>query len=73
MYFVYQKRIVWYYRYEADGREFVMFLDDRLRVEEEQDYLQRIETQPDRYTKDVYFGKTSVLRYADAHVQYGGS
>jgi hypothetical protein len=56
-YFVYQKRIIWYYRYEADGRRFVTFLDERLRVEEEQDYLQRIETQPELYTKDGYFEK----------------
>jgi hypothetical protein len=56
-YFVYQKRIIWHYQYEVNGRRFVTFLDERLRVEEEQDYLQRIETQPELYSKDGYFEK----------------
>jgi hypothetical protein len=56
-YFVYQKRIIWYYQYELNLRRFVTFLDERLRVEEEQDYLQRLETQPELYTKDGYFEK----------------
>jgi transposase len=56
-YFVYQKRIIWHYQYNVNGRQFITFMDERLRVEEEQDYLQRIETQPDLYTKEGYFEK----------------
>jgi transposase len=47
--FTYQKRIIWYYKYSKDGSNYITFLDDRLRVEEETDYLQRIETRPDSY------------------------
>jgi transposase len=56
-YFVYQKRIIWYYPYEAGGRKFVTFMDERLRVNEEEDYLQRIATQPDSYSEEAYFEK----------------
>jgi hypothetical protein len=54
-YFVYQKRIIWYYQYGHKGRPFVAFLDERLRVEEEQDYLQRVGTHPDSYSEQDYF------------------
>jgi transposase len=39
--FTWQGRIIWYYRYAVGGQAFVTCLDDRLRVEEEQDYLVR--------------------------------
>jgi hypothetical protein len=56
-YFIYQNRIIWYYGYDADGKHFITFMDERLRVEEEQDYLQRIETQPEKYNEQDYFDK----------------
>jgi hypothetical protein len=56
-YFVYQKRIIWYYQYEKEGKKYVTFLDDKLRVEEESDYLLRVETHPEEYTKAGYLGK----------------
>jgi hypothetical protein len=52
--FVWQGRIIWCYRHEAGGQAFVTYLDDRLRVEEEQDYLVRITTHPDAYTEEGY-------------------
>jgi transposase len=52
--FVWQGRVIWYYQYEARGYTFITYLDDRLRVEEEQDYLARITTHPDTYTEKGY-------------------
>jgi hypothetical protein len=52
--FIWQGRVIWYYQYEASGLQFITCLDDRLRVEEEQDYLARITTHPDGYTETGY-------------------
>jgi transposase len=53
-FFIYQKRIIWYYQYENAGKKYVTFLDERLRVEEEQDYLQRMQEKQEKYTKENY-------------------
>jgi hypothetical protein len=52
--FIWQGRVVWYYQWEAGGHGFITCLDDRLRVEEGQDYLARITTHPDTYTEEGY-------------------
>jgi hypothetical protein len=52
--FIWQGRVIWYYQYEDSGHWFITCLDDRLRVEEEQDYLSRITTHPDGYTEGGY-------------------
>jgi transposase len=52
--FTWQGRIIWRYQYEAGGQTFITYLDDRLRVEEEQDYLIRITTHPEAYTEAGY-------------------
>jgi transposase len=57
-YFVHEGRIIWYYQYEKDGKQLITYLDERLRVEEEQDYLLRIETQPETHTKEQFFEKS---------------
>jgi hypothetical protein len=54
-YFIWQGRVIWYYEYEKNGRPFVTYLDERLRVEEEQDYLQRTQTHPDGYSEESYY------------------
>lgn len=46
-YFLFEKRAVWYYGYRLrggplEGKRVVVFLDERLRAEEEKDYLSRI-------------------------------
>ncbi|TAD85860.1 MAG: hypothetical protein EAY75_10150 [Bacteroidetes bacterium] len=56
-YFIYQRRIIWYYRYEAEGENFITFLDESLRAHEESDYAARIVTLPDSYTKDKFIDK----------------
>jgi hypothetical protein len=52
--FTWQGRVIWYYHYEVSGHTFITYLDDRLRVEEEQDYLTRITIHPDGYTEAGY-------------------
>jgi transposase len=45
-YFLFEKRAIWYYSYklcagELTGRQITVFMDERLKVEEEKDYLSR--------------------------------
>jgi hypothetical protein len=56
-YFLFQERIIWYYSYHKDGCNLITFLDERLRVEEERDYLRRIESHPDTHSKKAFDGK----------------
>ena len=56
-YFSYQKRVIWYYEYKNKGQKIITYLDERLRVEEESDYLNRIKTHPDKYTETDFFEK----------------
>jgi len=50
-YFIFQKRIIWYYSYQKKDYRLITFLDEALRLNEESDYLSRIETHPEEYTK----------------------
>ncbi len=50
-YFLFEKRAVWYYSYklqdgELTGKRITVFLDERLKTEEEKDYLLRMEDTP---------------------------
>jgi transposase len=56
-YFIYQERIIWYYQYEIDSMKLVTFLDEKLRIKEESDYLQRIISKPEEYTIEKYYQK----------------
>jgi len=56
-YFLYQNRIIWYYQYEKEGKKLITFLDEKLRVEEEADYLRRIQTMPEKYSEKDFFEK----------------
>ena len=53
-YFIFQKRIIWYYAYERDGYKLITFLDEELRISEERDYLSRIESHPESYSKNKF-------------------
>jgi len=58
-YFLFEKRAIWYYKYELEGgnlkgKKVIVFLDERLRAEEEKDYLSRIEKN-DTATLDNFF------------------
>lgn len=66
-YFKYNNHYIWYDTVAHDQKKIHLFLDDQLRVREERDYLDRIQTQPEKYTdvgfqeKLPYFGTFSVL------------
>jgi hypothetical protein len=60
-YFTYQKRVIWYYEYEKDGQALTTYLDERLKVEEEADFLTRTKTHPDEYKEEDFFEKIDHL------------
>lgn len=53
-YFIYQNRIIWYYSYKIEDEAFITFLDEGLRAKEEADYVSRISTLPETYTKEKF-------------------
>ena len=58
-YFLFEKRAIWYYSYKLKagglkGRKMTVFLDERLRAEEEKDYLSRTEKE-DARTLETFF------------------
>jgi len=53
-YFVFQKRIIWYHTYQKGDYHLTTFLDESLRLEEERDYLLRIESHPESFTKEKF-------------------
>ena len=56
-YFIYQERVIWYYQYEKESMKLITFLDEKLRVKEESDYLLRIISKPEAYSSDKYYEK----------------
>ena len=55
-YFKFQKRYIWYRKKRIKrGLMLYIFLDERLRVKEEEDYLSRIETHPEEYDRDGFY------------------
>jgi len=56
-YFFFQDRIIWYYSYLKEGYQLITFLDEALRVKEEKDYLSRIETHPEKNSKQKFDDK----------------
>jgi len=70
-YFVFQDRVIWYYAYERDGYKLITFLDEALRLKEERDYLSRIETHPENYSKEKFdeklhrFGTMTIIHRFD--------
>lgn len=57
-YFKHDKRHVWHKEKEVEkGKKVVIFLDETLRLMEEEDYLTRMQTHPEEYTKEGYLEK----------------
>jgi hypothetical protein len=56
-FFTYQNRVLWYCSYKKDNLNVVTFLDDHLRVWEENDYLNRTKTHPEKYSMEKYYEK----------------
>jgi len=56
-YFMFEKRAIWYYSYPIDDkRKIIVFLDEKLKAEEEKDYLSRIE-KDDKEGLEKFFEK----------------
>jgi hypothetical protein len=53
-YFIFQDRIIWYYAYGQENYKLITFLDEALRIEEERDYLSRIVSHPEGYSKNKF-------------------
>ena len=57
-FFLHEKRPVWFKKHELENGLYLhLFLDEPLRVKEENDYLIRISTHPENYTVDKYLIK----------------
>jgi transposase len=70
-YFIFQERIIWYYSYRNGNYNMITFLDEALRIKEERDYLSRMETHPESYSRDGFdkklhqFGTLSIVYKVD--------
>jgi hypothetical protein len=63
-YFVHEKRIIWHQEYyiTTDKRlSMFLFLDETLRIKEEKDYLERIETHPESYSLEQYHQRRNMF------------
>ncbi|GAB4406285.1 MAG: transposase [Thermodesulfovibrionales bacterium] len=56
-YFKFNNRYIWYYSYPVDKRMIHCYLDERLRIREEHDYLTRIETHPETHTIEDFYSR----------------
>jgi transposase len=57
-FFKFQERIIWYYTYKTkEGLTVNVYLDEELKTEEIKDYLNRIETHPEKYNMNTFFEK----------------
>ena len=56
-FFMFEKRVVWFYEYTEDGARYIVFQDSNLRTEEEKDYMQRLEAQEENYSIEGYMEK----------------
>ena len=60
-FFEHEKRIIWYRKYKADGLSLFLFLDESLRLNEDGDYLRRIQTHPESYSMQEYHIKRNTF------------
>ncbi len=54
-YFMYQKRIIWYYQKIQDGKRVIVYKNEELKNEEINDYLRRCETLPESYSTQGFY------------------
>ena len=69
-YFLFEKRVIWYYEYKVRsgdlaGKRIIVYLDERLKTEEERDYILRLEDE-EREIEELFenqhkFGTIAVL------------
>jgi hypothetical protein len=56
-YFLYQERVIWYYEYQQAEMKIITFLDEKLKIKEENDYILRIKSMPEEYTETKFYEK----------------
>lgn len=56
-FFKFEKRVIWYYSLYKEGRKVIVFLDQELKITEERDFLDRIESCPEEYTIEMFHEK----------------
>lgn len=57
-YFLHEKRVIWHKQHETEKQLMLhLFVDDGLRVKEENDYLSRIKTHPEEYSIEQFHDK----------------
>ncbi len=56
-FFKFQGRIIWHYSYVRENLAVNVYLDEELKLEESKDYLNRIETMPEKYDLDGFYQK----------------
>ena len=62
VYFRYQGRTIWHKEQSIDGRRVVIFFDEEHRIEEDRDYLSRVDSgKYEKYTMDSYHAKVEVF------------
>ena len=68
-YFLFGKRVIWHYEREVRGRRVILFLDERLKVEEEKDFILHVEDgklgMEDFYRKEGVLGTIAVITNTD--------
>lgn len=60
-FFTHEKRMVWYMQIELEDGIIHLFLDDSLKLKEENDYLERISNNPETNTLEKYHQKSSTF------------
>lgn len=56
-YFKYEDRMIWMTQYMNNGINVKLFKDDKLKTQEQKDYLQRIDSKIDGYTREKFNAK----------------
>ncbi len=70
-FFKFQDRIIWHYTIEKGNNRVIVYLDQELKTREEKDYLDRIESCPEKfsiekfYQKQASFGTIALLTNTD--------
>lgn len=68
-YFLFGKKVIWHYEKEVEGRRVILYLDERLKVEEEKDFIEHVEEGKlgikEFYEKEGIFGTIAVITSTD--------
>jgi len=54
-YFKFEDRYIWYITYESNNQRVYLYKDEKLKVQEQRDYLDRIETLPEYYQIESFY------------------